>query len=108
MADQEAKVADLVLEGEADTAKAKEDALQEETIHFDYDGDDVKKLVRKLDWRIIPFLWGYAVLSAVDVSIARSSVRACWRINTDNTENHYIQCSSLWNEKRQSSCGPRI
>lgn len=34
---------------------------------FAYDEADVKSLVRKIDWRIMPFLWGYAVLSAVDV-----------------------------------------
>lgn len=34
---------------------------------FTYDNMDVRKLVRKIDWRLMPFLWGYAVLSAVDV-----------------------------------------
>ncbi|KAI8165317.1 putative transporter [Colletotrichum sp. SAR 10_70] len=49
----------------------KEDAKSQVTgtieEHFDYDASDVKRLVRKVDWRIMPFLWGYAVLSAVDV-----------------------------------------
>ncbi|KAF4819910.1 putative transporter [Colletotrichum tropicale] len=48
----------------------KEDAKSQVTgtieEHFDYDASDVKCLVRKVDWRIMPFLWGYAVLSAVD------------------------------------------
>ncbi|KAF5496968.1 putative transporter [Colletotrichum siamense] len=48
----------------------KEDAKSQVTgtidEHFDYDASDVKRLVRKVDWRIMPFLWGYAVLSAVD------------------------------------------
>ncbi|KAF0323842.1 allantoate permease [Colletotrichum asianum] len=48
----------------------KEDAKSQVTgtieVHFDYDASDVKRLVRKVDWRIMPFLWGYAVLSAVD------------------------------------------
>ncbi|KAJ0319031.1 hypothetical protein Brms1b_004006 [Colletotrichum noveboracense] len=48
----------------------KEDAKSPVTgtieVYFDYDASDVKCLVRKVDWRIMPFLWGYAVLSAVD------------------------------------------
>lgn len=35
--------------------------------YIDYTDDEMKKLVRKIDWRLMPFLWGYAVLSAVDV-----------------------------------------
>lgn len=36
--------------------------------HVQYDNLDERRLVHKIDWRVMPFLWGYAVLSAVDVS----------------------------------------
>ena len=49
MANQEAKVAAASLEGDVQPAKLKEDMLLEETTPFDYDSDDVKELVRKLD-----------------------------------------------------------
>lgn len=32
-----------------------------------YEQSEERSLVRKIDWRIMPYLWGYAVLSAVDV-----------------------------------------
>lgn len=32
-----------------------------------YTEEEERKLVRKIDWLIMPFLWGYATLSAVDV-----------------------------------------
>ncbi|UPL03170.1 hypothetical protein LCI18_014104 [Fusarium solani-melongenae] len=35
-------------------------------LYIDYTDDEMKKLLRKIDWRLMPFLWGYAVLSAVD------------------------------------------
>ncbi|KAH6962153.1 major facilitator superfamily domain-containing protein, partial [Ilyonectria sp. MPI-CAGE-AT-0026] len=47
-----------------------------------YDEDDVKKLVRKIDWRIMPFLWGYAVLSAVDKIIVSNA--ALYGMKDDN------------------------
>lgn len=53
---------------DAEKIQVKADVATSNTPHFDYDASDVKKLVRKIDWRIMPFLWGYAVLSAVDVS----------------------------------------
>jgi hypothetical protein len=33
-----------------------------------YEQSEERKLVRKFDWRIMPYLWGHAVLSAVDVN----------------------------------------
>lgn len=33
----------------------------------DYTEDEENKVIRKIDWRILPLLWGYTVLSAVDV-----------------------------------------
>lgn len=32
-----------------------------------YEQSEQRALIRKIDWRIMPYLWGYAVLSAVDV-----------------------------------------
>lgn len=37
------------------------------SLQFEYSQEEVTKLIRKIDWRIMPYLWGYAVLSAVDV-----------------------------------------
>ncbi|KAH8895255.1 MFS general substrate transporter [Thozetella sp. PMI_491] len=36
------------------------------TVYFDYTEDDARKVLKKIDWRIMPYLWGYATLSAVD------------------------------------------
>ena len=32
-----------------------------------YEQSEETALIRKIDWLIMPYLWGYAVLSAVDV-----------------------------------------
>jgi hypothetical protein len=42
--------------------------VQPGSVAYEYSAADARKLVRKIDWRIMPYLWGYAVLSAVDVS----------------------------------------
>lgn len=55
---------------DGDPEKSKPVTTGFETPQLTYDEDDVKRLVRKIDWRIMPFLWGYAVLSAVDVSLS--------------------------------------
>lgn len=36
---------------------------------FSYTEEESSKLLHKIDWRIMPYLWGYAVLSAVDVCV---------------------------------------
>jgi hypothetical protein len=33
----------------------------------EYTEEEERRLVRKIDWLIMPYLWGYATLSAVDV-----------------------------------------
>lgn len=32
-----------------------------------HEQSEERALVRKIDWRIMPYLWGYTMLSAVDV-----------------------------------------
>lgn len=54
---------------DAEKMQAKADVTAEQAPRFDYTDNDVKNLISKIDWRIMPFLWGYAVLSAVDVSL---------------------------------------
>lgn len=46
-----------------------------------YERSEEQDLVRKIDWRIMPFLWGYAVLSAVDKIIISNA--ALYGMKTD-------------------------
>jgi hypothetical protein len=56
---------------DAGKAKPAVDASVTEQAQFTYSDDEARQLLKKIDWRIMPFLWGYAVLSAVDVSFER-------------------------------------
>ncbi|VUC38193.1 unnamed protein product [Clonostachys rosea] len=56
-----------------ETSKPDSVSVTAENVRIDYDQDDVRKLVRKIDFRIMPYLWGYAVLSAVDKVIVSNA-----------------------------------
>lgn len=66
---------DYAASGEASTSKKSVKVVQDlqtSTVSFPvesvpYEQSEEKSLVRKIDCRIMPYLWGYAVLSAVDV-----------------------------------------
>ncbi|KAK2606711.1 hypothetical protein N8I77_005442 [Diaporthe amygdali] len=61
-----------------------------------YEQSEEKSLVRKIDCRIMPYLWGYAVLSAVDKIIISNAALYGMKDDTDLTGQQYSWVGSIF------------
>lgn len=64
-----------------------------------YSDAEARKLLRKIDWRIIPFLWGYTALSAVDV---RGRLTFCQRLILTTKQKIIISNAALYGMKNDT------
>lgn len=103
MAD-DAVVAPSVHDGESDekvspkpTSKAAEFLHLHEAKYGSYSSEDEKKLVRKIDWMLLPMLWISTNISAIDVSYAAldTSSNNFPPTNNEDVENYHLQCCAL-------------
>ncbi|KAK6197272.1 hypothetical protein LQW54_010734 [Pestalotiopsis sp. IQ-011] len=61
-----------------------------------YEQSEERSLVRKIDWRIMPYLWGYAVLSAVDKIIISNAALYGMKDDTHLVGQQYSWIGSIF------------
>ncbi|KAH6683371.1 major facilitator superfamily domain-containing protein [Halenospora varia] len=61
-----------------------------------YSDAEARKLLRKIDWRIIPFLWGYTALSAVDKIIISNAALYGMKNDTHLVGQEYSWVGSIF------------
>lgn len=77
-----------------------------ESKYSNYSLQDAKKVLRKIDWRLMPLMWITTNISAIDVS--SQAMPSSGQHLTLKTENHHIQCSPIWYDSRSWPGRPAI